>query len=180
MDKDKHSYERNETKKIHRLVPTGCIPSLTHEHTMEITDDLAALVRRFMREFVPFNAFLGIEVDLIAEGRAILSLPFRPEFIGDSMRTPPALHGGLLATLLDTAGGAAVWTTVQLNDRVSTIDMRVDYLRPGRSEMLLAEATVIRTGNRVGVTSMRAYHPSTPTETIAEARGVYNIKRAGE
>lgn len=147
---------------------------------MQIDPELVASVRMFMREYVPFNAFLGIDLDVLEQGRAILSLPFRPEFIGDSMRTPPALHGGLIATLIDTAGGAAVWTTVQMQDRVSTIDMRVDYLRPGRSEPLLAEAVVIRTGNRVGVTTMRAYHPSTPNEAIAEGRGVYNIKRVGE
>lgn len=147
---------------------------------MQINEEVLRLVRSFMRELVPFNAFLGIEVDSLEEGRALLSLPFRPEFIGDSTRTPPALHGGLIATLLDTCGGAAVWTTVNATDKVSTIDMRVDYLRPGRSERLVAEALVIRTGNRVGVTTMRAFHPSSPGEAIAEARGVYNIKRVGE
>lgn len=147
---------------------------------MQINEEVLALVRKFMRELVPFNGFLGIEVDSLVEGRAVLSLPFRPEFIGDSTRNPPALHGGLIATLLDTCGGAAVWTTVNPTDKVSTIDMRVDYLRPGRSERLLAEALVIRTGNRVGVTTMRAFHPSAPAESIAEARGVYNIKRVGD
>ncbi|MDP3278996.1 MAG: hotdog fold thioesterase [Deltaproteobacteria bacterium] len=146
---------------------------------MEITDEILAQVRRFMSELVPFNAFLGIEVDALTSGHATLSLPFRVEFIGDSTRTPPALHGGLIATLLDTCGGAAVWSTVQPTDKVSTIDMRVDYLRPGRSERLIAEAQVIRSGNLVGVTAMRAYHPSDPTHTIAEGRGVYNIKRRG-
>ncbi len=147
---------------------------------MQINEEVLGLVRKFMRELVPFNGFLGIEVDSLGEGRAQLSLPFRPEFIGDSTRNPPALHGGLLATLLDTCGGAAVWTTVNPTDKVSTIDMRVDYLRPGRGELLVAEATVIRAGNRVGVTTMRAFHPSAPLESIAEARGVYNIRRAGD
>lgn len=147
---------------------------------MQINEEVLGLVRKFMRELVPFNGFLGIDVDTLSEGRAQLSLPFRPEFIGDSTRNPPALHGGLIATLLDTCGGAAVWTTVNPTDKVSTIDMRVDYLRPGRSEILLAEAVVIRTGNRVGVTTMRAFHPSAPGDAIAEARGVYNIKRAGD
>ncbi len=147
---------------------------------MQINDEVLELVRTFMRELVPFNAFLGIEVDSLAAGRAVLSLPFRRDFIGDSTRNPPALHGGLTATLLDTCGGAAVWTTVNPTDKVSTIDMRVDYLRPGRSERLVAEALVIRTGNRVGVTTMRAFHPSAPSDAIAEARGVYNIKRVGD
>jgi uncharacterized protein (TIGR00369 family) len=133
------------------------------------------LVRRVMEEMIPFNAFLGFEVEHLDEGRARMRVPFRPEFIGDAGR--PALHGGLIATLLDTCGGAALWTLIRAQDRVSTIDLRVDYLRPGQAEMLVAEGTVMRLGNRVGVVSIRAFHPSAPEETVAEGKGVYNIKR---
>jgi uncharacterized protein (TIGR00369 family) len=145
---------------------------------MEITSDILDLVRRFMAELIPFNAFLGIEVEELEQGRAVLRIPFRPEYIGDASR--PALHGGLISTLIDTCGGAAVWTTVNLTDRVSTIDLRVDYLRPGRPEPLVAEGRVIRVGNRVGVVTIRAWHPSTPAETVAEGKGVYNIKRGSK
>ena len=68
----------------------------------------------------------------------------------------------------------------RLHDRPSTIDLRVDYLRPGRAETLIAEAEVLRMGNRVGVTSIRAYHPDRPGETIAEGKGVYAVKRADD
>ena len=44
-------------------------------------------------------------------------------------------------------------------------------------ERLVAEARVLRVGNRVGVVSMRAFHPDAPGETVADGRGVYNIKR---
>jgi uncharacterized protein (TIGR00369 family) len=133
-------------------------------------------VRRFLGELIPFNAHLGVRVDLLEHGHAVLSLPFKPEFVGDPTR--PALHGGVISTLLDACGGAAVWSTTTLDDRVSTIDLRVDYLLPGKPETLVVDGQVVRVGNRVGVVSMRAYHPSDPQRTIADGKGVYNIKRA--
>ena len=68
-----------------------------------------------------------------------LQLPYRAELIGDASR--PALHGGVISTLIDVAGGFAVWTQLAgVEDRVSTIDLRVDYLAPGAPEALVAEA----------------------------------------
>jgi uncharacterized protein (TIGR00369 family) len=143
---------------------------------MAFSPEQREFVRRIMSEMIPFNAYLGVQVDALDHGYAVLSVPFRPEFIGDPMR--PALHGGVISALIDTCGGAAVWTTVKLTDRVSTIDLRVDYLRPGRTEALITEGRVIRAGNRVGVVTIRAFHPSDPTAIVAEGKGVYNIKRA--
>ena len=55
---------------------------------------------------------------------------FKPEFIGDPNRE--ALHGGVLSTLIDTTGGLCCWSTLRhQNDRVSTIDLRIDYLLKG-------------------------------------------------
>jgi uncharacterized protein (TIGR00369 family) len=69
-----------------------------------------------------------------------------------------------------------VWSALEEpRARVSTIDMRIDYLRPGRPEMLVAEANVVRVGRRVGVTEMRVFHPSAPTESVATGKGVYNV-----
>lgn len=130
---------------------------------------------RFFDELVPFNKFLGIEIAHADEGKVRLQLPFRPEYIGDSSR--PALHGGVISTLIDTAGGFAVWTRISIDDRVSTIDLRVDYLSPGGPEPLIAEAEVVRVGNRVAVTDVRVYQPSAPGRTVATGKAVYNIKR---
>jgi uncharacterized protein (TIGR00369 family) len=134
----------------------------------------AESLRQVMEQFIPFNKFLGIRVAEIDRGRARLEIPFREELIGDPRR--PALHGGVISTLADTCGGAAVWST--LDDplvRVSTIDLRIDYLRPGRAETLVSEAMVVRAGRRVGVVDIRLFHPSAPGETIATGKGVYNI-----
>lgn len=131
-------------------------------------------LRELTERFIPFNRFLGITLGSIRKGFARLELPFRDEFVGDPMR--PALHGGLISTLADTTGGVAVWThTDDLESRVATIDLRIDYLRPGRLERLIAEGTVVRAGNRVGVVDIRLFHAGNEGETIATGKGVFNI-----
>jgi uncharacterized protein (TIGR00369 family) len=86
------------------------------------------------------------------------------------------VHGGVISALADTAGGCAVWSALdEETARVSTIDIRIDYLRPGRPETLVAEANVVRAGRRVGVADIRLFHPSAPAESIATGKGVYNV-----
>lgn len=133
-----------------------------------------AFVRALMDEEIPFNRVLGLRVRSLAVGEVTLEIPFRAELIGDRER--PALHGGVVSALADTCGGAAVWTRVGPLDRVSTIDLRVDYLRPGRAETLVATGRVLRLGNRVGVVNIIMTHDG-DHEPIAEAKGVYAIKR---
>lgn len=139
--------------------------------------DLAE-IKDFFAGRIPFNAFVGLELVEIERGRALGRIPFRPELIGDPTR--PALHGGVISMLADTIGGAAVFSVTDPGDRVATIDLRVDYLLPGRSRDLLAEALVIRVGNRVGVASVRVWQPESKhgEEPIAVAKGVYTIKRS--
>ncbi|MBX3467657.1 MAG: hotdog fold thioesterase [Planctomycetes bacterium] len=136
------------------------------------------LVRQIFDEAIPFNRFLGLRLLTVERGRVLASLPFRPELIGDPLR--PALHGGVISMVADTVGGSAVWSLTGPGDRVATIDLRVDYLRPGRALELQASAEVLRVGNRVGVSSIRAFHPDDPERPVAVAMGVYTVKRAGE
>ncbi len=132
------------------------------------------ILKRAMEQYIPFNRFLGLRVEEIREGFVRLVVPFRDELVGDPLR--PALHGGVLSALADTAGGAAVWTKVTDDrGRVSTIDLRIDYLLPAKLEPVIAEAVVVRAGNRVGVADVRLFQPSAPEKTIATGKGVYNI-----
>jgi uncharacterized protein (TIGR00369 family) len=133
-----------------------------------------AALRQVMEELIPFNKYLGVRAIEIDRGHVRIEVPFRPELIGDPLRQ--AMHGGVISMLADTAGGAAVWSA--LDDpraRVSTIDMRIDYLRPGGQETLVCEASVVRLGRRIGVTDMRLFHPSAPADSIATGKAVYNI-----
>ena len=135
-------------------------------------------VARFMAERIPFNRVLGVQIVEISRGRTVFAVPFRPELVGDPER--PALHGGVLSAVADAAGGCAVWTTIGDQDRVSTIDLRIDYLRPARLETFHATATVLRVGNRVGVVDVVLSHPGAPEEPLAEAKGVYSIRRVSD
>jgi uncharacterized protein (TIGR00369 family) len=127
-------------------------------------------------ESTPFFCFLGMSFDSVEVGRVEITIPFRPELIGNP--EVPALHGGVISALLDTCGGAAVWSQLGRGDRVSTVDLRVDYLRPGRAETLVGIGHVIRLGNRVGVAELRAFHPGKGDEPVAVGTGVYNVRRA--
>jgi len=126
-------------------------------------------------ELLPFNKLLGLRCLDIEEGLVRVELPFRPEHVGNP--EIPALHGGAISATLDTTGGLAVWSQAGPNDRVSTIDFRVDYLRPGRAEPLIAVARVVRLGNRVGVAELRAFHPDSEDRPVAAGMGVYSVKR---
>jgi uncharacterized protein (TIGR00369 family) len=127
-----------------------------------------------MEELIPFNKFLGVKAPLLSKSKVRLEIPFRDDLVGDWLR--PALHGGVMSALADAAGGAAVWCLVDdERARVSTIDLRIDYLRPGTLELLVAEAHVVRMGNRVGVADVRLFSGSAPETTIATGKGVYNV-----
>jgi len=132
--------------------------------------------RQLAEELIPFNKWLGVKALHLARGHVTLSIPWREELIGDPIRQ--ALHGGLISTLADTAGGLCVWTEIEnpTLSRVSTVDLRVDYLRPGRREMLVGDATTLRVGAKLGWADVRLYHPSAASELVATARGVYALK----
>jgi uncharacterized protein (TIGR00369 family) len=128
---------------------------------------------RIMEEHVPFNRFLGIRGHSIGTGACVLTLAVREEFVGDPRR--PALHGGVVSSLIDTAGGLAAWSALGAGESVSTVDLRVDYLEPaGLGADLRAAADIVRKGNRmchvrIAVTQAEVL--------VAEGRGVYNIHR---
>src|SRR5678816_271703 len=82
-------------------------------------------LRQIMEELIPFNKHLGLRVLESRRSSVRLSLPFREEFIGDPMRR--ALHGGVLSTLADTAGGMAVWS--EISDPHGRVSVSYTHLR---------------------------------------------------
>jgi uncharacterized protein (TIGR00369 family) len=133
------------------------------------------VLRQVTEELIPFNKFLGMRVIHVERGLVEIQVPWRDELVGDPMK--PAMHGGVISALADTAGGMAIWSALE-NPllRVSTIDLRVDYLRPGRLENILAEAKTVRVGRSVGVADIRLFHASARGDTVATGKGVYAIK----
>ena len=132
-------------------------------------------MRRIAEEFIPFNRFLGLKAVDVAHGMVLLEIPWREELIGDPMKG--AMHGGVISMLADVAAGLAVWSALASPmSRVSTIDLRIDYLRPGRQEALRGEGRTVRVGKTVGVADVRLYQASDPEATVATGKGVYAIR----
>ncbi len=125
---------------------------------------------------IPMAKFIGVKVLEINEGYVKLLFPYREEFIGDPRSK--RLHGGYTATAIDLAGGVAAMTYMTSpEDDVATIDMRIDYIRPGRAKKLIAEGRVLSKRRRTVVTEMTIYHPDEKEKIIALGRGVFSIKR---
>ena len=128
-----------------------------------------------MEQHVPFNRLLGIKGESVGGGRAVLKLAVRNDHLGDTRR--PALHGGVISSLIDTAGGLAAWSALAAGEAVSTVDLMVDYLEPARlAGPLRAEAELVRKGNRVCHVRIRVSQDGT---LVAEGRCVYNIHKRG-
>ena len=126
---------------------------------------------KLMADQVPFNRLLGIQGESASAGACVLVLPVRPEFLGDFRR--PALHGGVVSALIDTAGGVAAWSTLGPDESVSTVDLTVDFLEPaGLAAPLRAAAQLVRKGNRVCHVRVAVTQDG---KLVAE--GVYNIHK---
>ncbi len=135
------------------------------------------VLRQLAEEWIPFNKFLQLRALRVEPSDILFEIPFREELIGDPVRR--ALHGGVISMLADTAGGMCVWSALaDPRHRVSTIDLRVDYLTPGKQENLRAHATLVRLGKTVGVSDVRLFHASDEATSVATGKGVYAIRVA--
>jgi uncharacterized protein (TIGR00369 family) len=89
---------------------------------------------------------LGMRFDDVEHGRIVVSLDTRPDF-ANPLGT---VHGGIAATLLDSAMGCAVHTTLAAGVGYTTLELKVNYIRAAHTDgrTLTAEGTVIHTGRR--------------------------------
>jgi uncharacterized protein (TIGR00369 family) len=134
-------------------------------------------MKQVIEEMIPVHKFLGVTLLESRPGYGKIRIGYRPELVGDPRSN--RMHGGIISLMLDSAGGAAGITTLTSpDDKISTIDMRVDYLEPAKPDAIIADGEIVRSGNSIIVTRMRAWH-ELDEELIAEARGVYSVKRKG-
>jgi uncharacterized protein (TIGR00369 family) len=96
-------------------------------------------------DHVPFARLLGIEVDSVEPGHAVLSMKLRD----DLMRNNDIAHGGAIATLIDSAMAIAIMALLEENERTVTVDLTIHYLRPISEGTARASARVVRAGRRV-------------------------------
>jgi uncharacterized protein (TIGR00369 family) len=96
---------------------------------------------------VPYAKLLGFELGEITRGQATIQLTVRD----DLKQYQGVVHGGAVASLIDTAAAFAVVTELEAGERVTTTDLTVHYLRPVSSGRLSATARIVRGGRRLFV-----------------------------
>jgi len=99
---------------------------------------------------VPFAHFLGITLGSLTRGEATLHLDLRDEM----RRNNGIAHGGVVASLADTAAAFAIMTTLETEHTTTTIDLTIHYLRPLLKGQITAQARVLRAGRRIIVISV--------------------------
>ena len=109
--------------------------------------DTALSGEEIMRQFFPtspYIAYLGIQLTEMQPDMAILTMPFRDELV----TIGTTVHGGAIASLIDTAAMVAAWSgaTVPANGRGTTVGLTVNYLAAAQGEDLKAIARVLRRG----------------------------------
>ncbi|GAA0371584.1 thioesterase family protein [Bowmanella denitrificans] len=145
---------------------------------------LADYVAGVFRDHMPFNHLLGLQISQFDGEGVEVRLPWHDGLMGNPIQK--ILHGGVTAAVLDTVGGlmAILHVVRDMEDltleqfqqrlaRIGTIDMRVDYLRPGKGEEFIATASVIRKGSRVAVCRMELHNEH--GEHIAFGTGTYMV-----
>lgn len=114
----------------------------TDEH--QITPEQRAFAESALHD-LPFSKLIGMRLVDLSPGVAKIAIEMR-----DDLRQPSGvLHGGVTATLIDTAMAFAVRTHLPIDAATATIDLTVHYLRPHLSGTFICTATVVRAGKRI-------------------------------
>lgn len=148
-------------------------------------NDFISAINDLFTEQIPFNKIIGLRVESISYECSKVSIQMRDELMGHYKRG--MLHGGAISTVIDVAGGLAAFMGVQQRmhgesslesrierfSRVSTIDLRVDFLRPGTGSSFVATGYVMRTGNKIAVTRIELNNDK--NQLIAAGTGTYVV-----
>jgi uncharacterized protein (TIGR00369 family) len=113
---------------------------------------IAELLHLF-NEVAPIARTFGMALSYDGEGRAIVDLPYNP----DLDHALGGVHGGVYATLLDTAGWFTAAAAHDISCWVATSEMSVHFLTPVQRTSLQAVGQLIRQGRRQDVAEMRLY-----------------------
>jgi acyl-coenzyme A thioesterase PaaI-like protein len=127
-------------------------------------------LRAIFEERIVFNQVLGLKITDLAPERVTARIDMRRELIGHFSHN--RVHGGVISAGLDAMGGLACMAAIGARhmdepplqrlhrfSKLGTIDLRIDYLRPGIGEHFELRAEVLRLGSRVASTRMEFLGP---------------------
>ena len=133
------------------------------------TEKLLQLLKEITEEKIPFNKLIGMKIETLDLDKIGIRIEMLPDLVGNFTRGN--LHGGVISSVLDVTGGMVAWIGImkkmegqsfdEISERfnkIGTIDIRVDYLRPGLGEYFIATGSTLRTGNKVSVSRMEFHN----------------------
>lgn len=160
------------------------MPSLSGNPAGRPDPDWRRLITDIFEKRLPFNRVLGIKVLELENNMPHLGLKMRDDLVGNYMRG--SLHGGVISAVIDVTGGLAAFLSLQQKianealevkierfGRLGTIDLRIDYLRPGLGQHFTSVGHVLRAGNKVAVTRIELKNDQ--DQLIAVGTGAYVI-----
>jgi acyl-CoA thioesterase len=107
-------------------------------------------------ERVPFARLLGLELQSFEYGHAVVTMKVRDEL----KQYHGVVHGGAIASLIDSTTAFAIITLLKEDERTTTIDLTVSYLRPLTDGVAKASARVLRAGGRIIAVSAEVFDES--------------------
>ena len=124
---------------------------------------------------IPQVAALGIELVSMEAGRVVMALPYREDLI--AYPETGVIAGGALFTLMDSAGGMAVWSAAGVLVPGPTLDLRLDYLKPATpGQTVYAHTHCYKATHHIGFVRGVACHDD-PDDPIAHATATFMINR---
>lgn len=131
----------------------------------EFEGEFVAGLKEIFEEKIVFNQLLGLKITSLKPERVTARIDMRRELVGHY--SFDRLHGGVISAGLDAMGGLAVMAAIGARhmdespqqrlarfSKLGTIDLRIDYLRPGIGDYFELRAEVMRLGSRVASTRM--------------------------
>ena len=150
----------------------------------ELELEIISGLKNLFEEKIVFNKLLGLKLNVVTRAHVSASMSMRPDLIGNF--SEGRLHGGVISAALDTTGGIAVTAALCARyagesfeqhagrfAKLGTIDLRIDYLRPGISTNFKIRAEVIRLGARIANTRMEFL--GADGKLLATGNGVYIV-----
>ena len=129
-----------------------------------------------IEQAIPFHKYLGLRVLHMEKGKVKFLLPFKDEFIGNYVSG--FYHGGVLSASMDGVAGAAAASQIYPDkgmDKLSTMDIRIDYMKPVHGRDIHIHAEVRSSGKRSVFVRMWVTYPD-KDQVLVEGRAVMNIR----